>query len=85
MRELATLSMEGETIRLDLPLRVPALALRLRGQRARGVAVDEVPLRQAHDRRAFQSGTFCHEGADTLLAFDRPPEQRAVSVRIHAG
>ncbi len=84
-RAMAELSVDGSAITLDLPLRVPELTLRLSGVRARGMTVGQAPLRQAGGRRGFTSGTFYHEGADTLVAFDPPVDTRNVTITVQAG
>lgn len=83
-RALASLAVTDATITLELPRAVPELTLRLRGLRARAVSAAGQPLRQADDRRAFTSGTFLIDGADTLLAFDPPAGSRRVALAVDA-
>jgi hypothetical protein len=68
-RELATWRVEGDTIRLELPLQVPELTLRLHGLAAAGIEVDGRPLARASSRAAFRDGTYLVEGEMTLAAF----------------
>ncbi len=79
-REMARWELDGDTISLDLPVRVPELTLRLSDVEVAGVAVDGAPLRQAGTRAAFESGTFLVEDGVTVLAFD--PTARQVQVRV---
>jgi len=81
-REMATITVAGDTLTLDLPVRVPELTLRIHGT-ARGVWVDGAPLREATTRAGFATGTFYVEGVATLIAFD--PTQRQVAVRVALG
>lgn len=81
-RAMAQLTVEGQAIHLDLPVRVPEVTLRVRGARARVVSVGQAPLREVGGRRAFASGTFCHDGNDTLLAFDPPRGARRVRIAV---
>ena len=67
---MADLEVDGFTIRLDLPVRVPEFTLRLTGVDAKGISVDGRPLARASNRGAFESGTFLSEGSVSLLAFD---------------
>ncbi|MBM3277857.1 MAG: hypothetical protein FJY95_07220 [Candidatus Handelsmanbacteria bacterium] len=79
-REMAQLTTEGGTIRLDLPVRVAELTLRLSGMEVRQVQVDGAPLERVSSRAAFASNTFLAEGDSVLLAFD--PAQRAMRVEV---
>jgi hypothetical protein len=81
-REMAEVKVEGDTIRLDLPVLVPDFTLRLTDVEVRGVSVDSKPLTQVFARSSFKSGTFFREGDITLLAFD--PKQRRTTVQVHA-
>lgn len=81
-RAMAQITVEGHAIHLDLPVRAPELTLRLRSLRARGIAVGQTPLREVGGRRAFASGTFYHEGSDTLLAFDPDPATRRAELMV---
>ncbi len=80
-KEMAEVSVEDNTIRLDLPVCVPDFTLRLADANIRGVSVDGVPLVQASTRAAFKSGTFFAEDKATLVAFD--PAERQATVQIH--
>ncbi|HEU5318391.1 MAG TPA: hypothetical protein VFX49_19925 [Chloroflexota bacterium] len=67
-------------VKLDLPLRMPELTLRLTGLgagRERRVCVDGRPLDRAASRAAFRSGTYVLEEDALLLAFD-PAARRSV-------
>jgi hypothetical protein len=79
-RQLARVEVEGRSIRLDLPVRVPEFTLRLTGAEVRGVTAEGRPLARAASRAAFASGTFFTEGETTFLAFD--PAQRQVRVEV---
>lgn len=82
MRELAEVTVEGDCIQLDLPVRVPELTLRLPGVRAAGIRVGDTPLRAVSSRQRLVSGAFYHDGGDTLLAFDPPSDQRHLVVAV---
>ena len=79
-REMAEIVVSGNTVQLDLPVRVPEFTLRLKGVNVRGVSVDKQPLSRADTRRAFKSGTFFTEGDATFVAFD--PASRQMTVRV---
>ena len=79
-REMAGVTVQGQTARLDLPVRVPDFTLRLKGVDVRGVSVDGKPLAPAMSRAAFRSGRFFKEDQATLVAFD--PEQRQVTLEV---
>ena len=79
-RELAEVSVAGQTITLDLPIQVPELTLRLEVASVRQITVDGRPLPRVDRRAAFKSGTFYEEGGYTLLAFD--PQGPQVQVEI---
>jgi hypothetical protein len=79
-RAMAEIAVDGNRIRLDLPVRVPDLTLRLTGANPLGVSVDGVPLPRALTRAAFGSRSFYREGDATFAAFD--PASRRVTVEI---
>ena len=81
-RAMAEIRVDGEGISLDLPVRVPELTLRLTGTRAREVTAAGETLTEAMGRQAFRSGTFHHDGEDTLIAFDPPANNRRVDVTV---
>ncbi|HEY8741661.1 MAG TPA: hypothetical protein VIU62_01065, partial [Chloroflexota bacterium] len=85
VRELATMTVDGDTISLDLPRSVPELTLRLRGTQARSISLGQQPLHEASSRAAFQTGTFYREGTDTLVAFDPPPGSRSLTLTVQGG
>ena len=82
-RAMAEAAVEGETVELDLPLRVADFTLRLGVKNVRGISVNGQPLSRATSRSAFRSGTFLNEGEQTLIAFD--PVKRRVKLQIQAG
>ena len=79
-RELVQVQVDEEVIRLDLPVRVPDLTLRVTGVGVCGVSVDGLPLCRATSRADFASGTFFEEDHATLLAFD--PTRRQTTVQV---
>jgi hypothetical protein len=79
--ERAASSLDGHTIQLDLPVRVPDFTLRLTDVDVREVTVDGKPLAQASNRASFKSGAFFTEGNATLVAFD--PKERQTIVEVH--
>lgn len=79
-REMAEVKLNGNTVELDLPVRVPDFTLRLTGATVRGVSVDGKPLERAGSRAAFKSGTFLAEGDVTVAAFDATERRTAVRV-----
>lgn len=81
-REMAEIAMEGNTIRLDLPVRVPDLTLRLTGVDVRGVAVDGKDLTRAGNRTAFKSETFFTENNTTFVAFNPTHRQPVIEVQV---
>ena len=81
-REMAEISTEGHTVRLDLPVRVPEFTLRFKDVTAQGISVDGAPLTQAMSRAAFQDNTYYREGDATLAAFT--PKDRSVTVEVQA-
>lgn len=80
-REMAELTVAGRTIRLDLPVRVPELTLRVSETEVRGVTVDGTPLRCVADRASLASGTFLPEGEGALIAFDARRRQTIVEIQ----
>ena len=73
--------LEGNTIQLDLPVRVPDLTLRLTGVEVRGVSVDGVGLTRAGRRAVFKSNTFFAENNTTFVAFNPTHRQPVVKVQ----
>jgi hypothetical protein len=80
-REMATVTVEGQTIRLRLPVLTPELTLSVSGVAAREVLVNGAPLRPASGRRGLASGTFLAAEGSTLLAFDPGGPEVTVEVR----
>jgi hypothetical protein len=80
-REMAQVVVDGHTIQLDLPVRVPDFTLRLRNVDARGISVDGVPLTGAVTRATFKSGTFFSEANNTFVSFT--PKNRQTTVEVH--
>ena len=79
-REMAEVAVEGNRVRLDLPVQVDEFTLRLRGVDVKGVAVDGVPLERVVSRAGFEDGTFLCEGDGTFVAFT--PQGRYVVVEV---
>jgi hypothetical protein len=82
-REMATVSVEGDTISLDLPVRVPDLTLRITGESIAGVAVDGRPLRRAASRRDFGSESAWVTPEATYVAFT--PSQQITTIALQIG
>jgi hypothetical protein len=80
---MATVSVEGDTISLDLPVRVPDLTLRITGESIAGVAVDGRPLRRATSRRDFGSESAWVTPEATYVAFT--PSQRITTIALQIG
>ncbi|MEK7396839.1 MAG: hypothetical protein AAB116_07860 [Candidatus Poribacteria bacterium] len=80
-KEMANISVEGDTINLDLPVRVPDFTLRLKGVTAKGISVDGIPLNQVKSRQAFKSGTFFINGDSTLIAFNPKDRQATIAIK----
>ena len=81
-REMAEIVVEENNIRLDLPVRVPDLTLRLTGVDVRGVSVDGEDLTRAESRALFKSDTFFTENNATFVAFDPAHRQPAIEVQV---
>ena len=79
-REMAEVTVDGNRVHLDLPVRVPDLTLRVTDADVREVRVDGRPLTHAASRSAFGRETFYREGDVTFVAFD--PAERGTSVEI---
>ena len=79
-REMAEVEVEGGTVKLDLPVRVPEFTLRIKGSSVQGVKVDGRPLTLAMTRAAFENDTFFREGEVTFAAFG--PQARSTTVEI---
>ena len=77
---MAEITVEGNTVHLDLPVQTPDLTLRLTNREVRSVRVDGRPLTRAANRAAFKSDTFLLEDGATFVAFD--PAQRQVLVEV---
>jgi len=69
-RAMATISVKGDTIQLDLPVQVPEFTLRLASVMPREIRVNDVPLQRVRHRAAFESGTWYIQDEAVLLAFD---------------
>ena len=78
--ELSELTVTGNKVVLDLPVRVPEFTLRITDVDVKGVSVDGRPLQEAGSRRAFASDTFYRDGGVTLAAFE--PTQRSTTVEV---
>jgi len=81
-RAMAAVVVEGNTIRLDLPVAgVREVTLRITEMAAlRALRVEGAPLRRVACRAQFESGTWFADGADVLAAFD--PAGRTVTVQV---
>jgi hypothetical protein len=79
-RAMAEVTVGGQTIQLDLPLRVADFTLRLEVEGVQGILVDGKPLVRAASRATFKSGTFFTERQTTLVAFD--PAERQTRLQI---
>jgi hypothetical protein len=80
-KEMAEVSINGNTILLDLPVRVPEFTLRIQQSTVQAVTVDGKPLTQAANRAAFENETFYREGDTTFIAFT--PASRSASIVIN--
>ena len=81
-REMAEIVVEENNIRLDLPVCVPDLTLRLTGVDVRSVSVDGVDLTRAGSRAAFKSNTLFAENNATLVAFNPTHRQPVVEIQV---
>ena len=81
-REMAEVMVEDHTIRLDLPVCVPDLTLRLTGVDVRGVSADGAGLTRAGSRAAFKNSTFFAENNTTFVAFNPTHRQSAIEVQV---
>ena len=81
-REMAEIVIEDNSIRLDLPVLVPDLTLRLTDVDIRGVSVDGKDLTRAGSRAAFKSNTFFTENNTTFVAFDPTHRQPVIEVQV---
>jgi hypothetical protein len=87
-RKMAQVAVDGQTISLTLPVRVPELTLRITGVDVKGVRVDGEPLKKAQTRAMFQDGAFLkgddtsayRQGEPTFVAFT--PKKKNVKVEI---
>lgn len=78
-RRMAAMTVAGDEIHLDLPVRTAELTLRLEDVEATQVWAEGTPLRRVGERAELVSGAFVQEGGDVLLAFD--PADRRCTVR----
>ena len=81
-REMAEIVVEENNIRLDLPVCVPDLTLRLTGVNVRGVSADGADLTRARNRSAFKSNTFFAENNTTFVAFNPTHRQPVVEIQV---
>ena len=81
-REMAEVMVEENIIRLNLPVCVPDLTLRLTGVDVRGVAVDGEDLTRSGSRASFKSETFFTENNTTFVAFNRTHGQPVIEVQV---
>ena len=80
-KEMAEVTVEGDTIALDLPVQVPEFTLKMSGTQSRNVSVDGRPLTVANSRAAFENDTIWADGDDLYLAFT--PTARRVTVTLN--
>ena len=80
-REMAEIVVEENNIRLDLPVCVPDLTLRLAGVDVRGVSADGADLTRARNRASFKSATFFAENNTTFVAFSPTHRQPVIEVQ----
>ena len=81
-REMAGIVVDDNSIRLDLPVRVPDLTLRLTDVDVHGISVDGAALTRAGSRAAFKSNTFFTENNTTFVAFDPTHRQPVIEVQV---
>ncbi|MGD9496950.1 MAG: hypothetical protein AB7Y46_11670 [Armatimonadota bacterium] len=79
-REMARISVEGNCVRLDLPVLVPELTLRIEEAEVAEVSVEGRPLRRAASRAGFEDATFLPTPDGALVAFT--PQHRSVTVTV---
>jgi len=79
-REMATVQVDGDTVRLHLPIAVPELTLQITGTDVQAVTANGVPLRQAANRAAFESGTYLKTDEGALVAVDGRAGQTEIAV-----
>ena len=81
-REMAEIVVEDNTIRLDLPVRVPDFTLRLTDVDVRGISVDGVNLTRAGNRTLFKSTAFFTENNTTFVAFNPTHRQPVIEIQV---
>lgn len=79
-REMAQVTVAGQTIRLDLPLTVPEFTLRVTGGPVRGITVNGTPLTPVTTRAAFRDGTYLPTPGGALLAFTATQRDTVVEI-----
>jgi len=79
-REMAQVTVEGDTIRLDLPVTVPEFTLEVVGTSVHGVTVNDVPLMSVRTRAAFRSGTYLPTADGALVAFDATTRENTIRI-----
>jgi hypothetical protein len=79
-KEMADVSISGNTITLDLPVQVPEFTLKIEGTAVRSVTVDGRPLAEANSRAVFENETFYRDGSVTFASFT--PTSRTTSVVV---
>jgi len=79
-REMASVAVEGHTVRLDLPVCSEGLTVRIDAPDVAGVALNGAPLRRVACKRDLVSGTYWPSPAGTLVAFDPPARACALTV-----
>ncbi len=80
-RHLADLTVDGCEIRVELPIAVPELTVKLTNVTAiTALLADGIPLRRVSRRRDFEAGTFLREGDTILAAFDTSKRRTTLAV-----
>jgi len=79
---MASVTIEGQTIHLDLPVTVPELTLAVTVPPVRGVQANDLCLSPVSTRSALRTGTYLSGRECTLVAFDAT--QRTMTVRVSA-
>ena len=79
-KEMAEIKVDGNEIKLDMPVIVPELTLRVSDVHVKEVSVDGKPLKEATSRVGFQTNFFFTENGTTFVAFD--PENRETVVEF---
>ena len=79
-REMADLSISGDTIALDLPVQIPEFTLKIHDAVVKSVSVDGKPLTEANSRATFENETLFRDGDTTFASFT--PTSRSTLVVV---